>query len=67
MAELAAAMVRLADDPDLCSSMGRAAQLSVEEHFDWDRKGEFMAQVYEMRYERGTQRKTQSPSTGWTC
>src|ERR1700677_4079861 len=47
VAELAAAMVRLASDPDLCSSMGRAARLSVEEHFDWDRKGEFMAQVYE--------------------
>jgi glycosyltransferase involved in cell wall biosynthesis len=47
VAELAAAMVRLAGDPDLCSLMGRAAQRSVEEHFDWDRKGEFMAQVYE--------------------
>ena len=47
VAELAAAMVRLASDPDLCSRMGRAAQRSVEEHFDWDRKGEFMAQVYE--------------------
>jgi glycosyltransferase involved in cell wall biosynthesis len=47
VAELAAAMVKLASDPDLCSSMGRAARLSVEEHFDWDRKGEFMAQIYE--------------------
>jgi glycosyltransferase involved in cell wall biosynthesis len=40
-------MVSLASDPDLCSSMGRAAQRSVEEDFDWDRKGEFMAQLYE--------------------
>jgi len=47
VAELAAAMVRLASDPDLRSSMGRAAQRSVEEDFDWDRKGEFMAQLYE--------------------
>jgi glycosyltransferase involved in cell wall biosynthesis len=47
VAELAAAMVRLASDPGLCSNMGRAARRSVEEDFDWDRKGEFMAQVYE--------------------
>jgi hypothetical protein len=27
--------------------MGRAAQRSVKGYFDWDPKGEFMAQVYE--------------------
>jgi len=47
IADLAAAMVKLASDRDLCLRMGRAAQRSVEEHFDWDRKGEFIAQVYE--------------------
>jgi len=45
--ELAAAMNKLASDPELCSRMGRAAQQSVEEHFDWDRHGEFMVGIYE--------------------
>lgn len=40
-------MARLACDPDLCSSMGCAVQRSVEGHFNWDRKGEFLAHVYE--------------------
>jgi glycosyltransferase involved in cell wall biosynthesis len=47
VAELAAAMIKLASDPDLCVRMGRAAQRSVEERFDWDRKGKFMAKVYD--------------------
>jgi glycosyltransferase involved in cell wall biosynthesis len=46
VADLAAAMVRLATDPILRMSMARASQRRVEEHFDWDSKGEFMAQVY---------------------
>jgi glycosyltransferase involved in cell wall biosynthesis len=44
---LAAAMDKLASDPELCSRMGRAAQQSVEDHFDWDRYGEFMSGIYE--------------------
>jgi glycosyltransferase involved in cell wall biosynthesis len=46
VADLAAAMVRLATDPILRISMASASQRRVEEHFDWDSKGEFMAQVY---------------------
>jgi glycosyltransferase involved in cell wall biosynthesis len=44
--ELAAAMKRLASDPELRLRMGRAAQRSVEERFDWDRHGELMAGIY---------------------
>jgi glycosyltransferase involved in cell wall biosynthesis len=44
---LAAAMNRLASDPELCLRMGHAAQRSVEDHFDWDRHGEFIAGIYE--------------------
>ena len=47
MEGLAAAMNKLASDPELCSSMARAAQQSVEDHFDWERYGEFMAAIYE--------------------
>ena len=46
VADLAAAMLRLATDPILRIGMGRASQRRVEEHFDWDRKGEFLARVY---------------------
>jgi glycosyltransferase involved in cell wall biosynthesis len=46
VADLAAAMVRLATDPILREAMGRASQRRVEEHFDWDRKGEFLARAY---------------------
>jgi glycosyltransferase involved in cell wall biosynthesis len=45
--ELAAAMNKLASDPELCSRMARAAQQSVEDHFDWERYGEFMVGIYE--------------------
>ncbi|MGD0458499.1 MAG: glycosyltransferase [Terriglobia bacterium] len=46
VADLAAAMLRLATDPILRIGMGHASQRRVEEHFDWDRKGEFLARVY---------------------
>jgi glycosyltransferase involved in cell wall biosynthesis len=44
--DLAAAMVRLASDPTLRIGMASASQRRVEEHFDWDNKGEFMARIY---------------------
>jgi glycosyltransferase involved in cell wall biosynthesis len=46
VADLAAAMFRLATNPLLRMSMASASQRRVEEHFDWDSKGEFMARVY---------------------
>jgi glycosyltransferase involved in cell wall biosynthesis len=46
VSDLAAAMTRLARDPDLRIRLGSAARQRVEEHFDWDKKGVFMANIY---------------------
>lgn len=46
VAGVAAAMLRLAIDPLLRIRMGRASKRRVEEHFDWDRKGEALERVY---------------------
>jgi glycosyltransferase involved in cell wall biosynthesis len=45
--DIASEMLRLANDSELRLAMGRAAQRRTEEHFDWNRKGEFMIQIYE--------------------
>ena len=58
VADLAAAMVRLATDPILQIGMGRASQRRVEEYFDWDRKGEFVTRVYEDVVREGYPLKT---------
>jgi glycosyltransferase involved in cell wall biosynthesis len=44
--EMAEALSVLADDPELREEMGRAAVLRVRRDFQWDRKGDFMADVY---------------------
>jgi glycosyltransferase involved in cell wall biosynthesis len=44
--DLAAALTRLANDPDLRARMGQAARRRVREHFAWDKKGEFLAGLY---------------------
>lgn len=43
---LAAGMLTLAGDPDLRARMGRAGREKVERHFDWDRKVDFMREIY---------------------
>jgi len=44
---LAAAMVRLANDPELRSTMGRAGQLRVKEFYNWESRGQRISQLYE--------------------
>jgi glycosyltransferase involved in cell wall biosynthesis len=46
VSDLAAAMTELAKDPDLRVRLGVAARQRVREHFDWDQKGVFMANMY---------------------
>jgi glycosyltransferase involved in cell wall biosynthesis len=46
VSDLAAAMMQLAEDPDLRIRLGVAARQRVREHFDWDQKGVFMASLY---------------------
>lgn len=45
--DLAAACERLASDPDLCRRLGAAGQLRGKEHFLWEKKGEFLREIYE--------------------
>ena len=42
----AAAIVRLAADPALCESLGRAARDHVERNFSWDQAAERLERVY---------------------
>lgn len=44
---LAAAMVRLANDPELRLSMGQAGQLRVKEFYNWESRGQQICQLYE--------------------
>jgi glycosyltransferase involved in cell wall biosynthesis len=44
---LAAAMVRLANDPELRLSMGRAGQVRVKEFYNWEVRGHQICQLYE--------------------
>ena len=44
---LAAAMVRLANDPELRLSMGRAGQIRVKEFYNWEVRGHQICQLYE--------------------
>jgi len=45
--DLAKAMLRLAQDLSLRVYMGRAARKRVAEHFNWNKKGEFLQELYE--------------------
>jgi glycosyltransferase involved in cell wall biosynthesis len=47
VSDLAAAMMQLAEDPDLRIRLGVAARQRVQEHFNWDKKGLFMAKLYQ--------------------
>jgi glycosyltransferase involved in cell wall biosynthesis len=47
VADLAAAMQKLASDPALCRAMGQAGKRRVETEFRWDQRGEQMMKIYE--------------------
>lgn len=43
---LAEAMAQLAHNPERCAAMGRAGRQRIQDHFDWNKRGEYLAQVY---------------------
>lgn len=45
--DLAEALLKLANDPDLRRKMGNAGRKRVMEHYTWEKKGEFIKKVYE--------------------
>jgi hypothetical protein len=45
--DLAKAFHRLASEPDLCVQLGFGARKRMQEHFDWDRKGLFITNLYQ--------------------
>lgn len=45
--ELTAAMLTLADSPELRSQMGQAGKQRVVEHFDWERKIDRLLEIYQ--------------------
>ncbi len=45
--DLANAMIQLAGDSGLGKTMGEAARERVLEHFDWDKKGEWINKIYQ--------------------
>jgi glycosyltransferase involved in cell wall biosynthesis len=53
VSDLAAALLRLAQDPNLRLRLGQAGRRRVAAQFGWDQKGIFMAKVYEAVKEKG--------------
>jgi glycosyltransferase involved in cell wall biosynthesis len=44
--EIADSMVRLASNPELRIKMGQAGQQRIDDYYTWERKGQFIAQLY---------------------
>jgi glycosyltransferase involved in cell wall biosynthesis len=47
ISDLAEALLKLAGDPELRRKMGEAGRKRVMEYYTWEKKGEFIKQVYE--------------------
>lgn len=45
--DLSYALIKLADNPELRKKMGEAGKKRVLEHYTWEKKGEFIKEVYE--------------------
>ncbi len=45
--DLAEALLKLANDPELRKRMGEAGRKRIEEHYTWDKKGEVIKKIYE--------------------
>ncbi len=45
-ARLAAQIVRLAQDPELCQAMGQAGIAKIRDQFDWEKKMDRMLEIY---------------------
>jgi glycosyltransferase involved in cell wall biosynthesis len=61
VSDLAAAMTRLARDPDLRVRLGTAARRRAQEEFDWDKKGILMTKLYKTLDERSRSRNADRP------
>jgi len=44
--DMASALVQLASDPVLCARLGQEGRRRVAEQFNWNRKGDFLAELY---------------------
>jgi glycosyltransferase involved in cell wall biosynthesis len=44
--DLAKAMIKLAEDKNLCLQMGQAGQQKVKDYYSWEAKGKLLARVY---------------------
>jgi len=60
VADLAAALEKLASSPALCQAMGEAGRQRVRTHFDWDKRGETMREIYRQVVSRGIARSKKS-------
>jgi glycosyltransferase involved in cell wall biosynthesis len=45
--DLADALLKLVNDPELRRKMGEASRRRVREHYTWEKKGEFIKKIYE--------------------
>ena len=45
--DLADALLKLANDPELRKKIGEAGKKRVQEYYTWEKKGEFIKQIYE--------------------
>ena len=48
VADLAKAVLRLAEDAELSFRMGEASRKRIKEDFDWDSKGDLIGAIYKM-------------------
>jgi glycosyltransferase involved in cell wall biosynthesis len=46
--DLAEAMIKLANNQELCLNMGLAGQQKIREYYSWEAKGKYFAELYEM-------------------
>ncbi len=47
VSDLAKAMVKLAENPELCLQMGRMGQQRIQELYSWEAKGKWLSKVYQ--------------------
>ena len=62
VADLAAALEKLASDPALREAMGAARRSHVHEEFDWNQRGERMMLIYEEAMRRASERRRATSS-----
>jgi glycosyltransferase involved in cell wall biosynthesis len=56
--DLAAAMIKMAQHPELCQAMGRAGRERVRDYFDWEVKVDTMLGIYQETIERYAPERT---------